>query len=130
MLLIALSEVLSGCTVDIFEHGELCLYPLGKLSSLECCEQEKEVELLVLGCSFIFTIYNNPLRRLSVLPQLISSERSNGFLVKRGSLLGSTVFRRNVSFTPSMIGKAYRFVPKEQYRLTALIFFRNSIGGF
>lgn len=92
-----------------FEHGELCLYPLWKLSSLKCCEQEKGVELWVLGCSFIFMIHNNPLRRLlvlpAVMPQLISSERSNGFLVKHGSLLCSTVFRRNVSFTPRMMGR-------------------------
>ena len=117
------------------EHGELYLYLLWKLSSLNCCDQERGVDLWVLGCSFIFMIHNNLFRRLLVLPvvvrlQLRSSERSNGFLVKHGSLLSSTVFRRNVGFTPSMTGKPYGFVPKEQRRLTALIFLRNSMGGW
>lgn len=58
---------------------------------------------------------------------LIFPERSNGFPIKQESLIGSTVFRRAVSFTPDLIGKEYRFVPNAQHRLTALIQVLDSI---
>lgn len=95
----------------------------------------------LLVSSFVFMIHNNTLRRLLVLPAvmpwLILSGIRNGFPIKHESLLSSIVFKRAVSFTPSMTGKAYRFGPKEQHRLTDwlswyryhTIFLRNSVGG-